>query len=76
MNLRYGGYMTMLTGFLMLIGNACWGGIRNFNELDIPFEEARLMPTFGWCFWLNLIAGTQRFLQSQLSTPSVSHILS
>jgi len=57
MNPRYGAYMTMIMGGFLLTGNLLWASIRNFNDLKIPFDNVILYPKFGWCFWLNLIAG-------------------
>lgn len=56
-NPRIGGVLMCLMGFLMIVGNLCWRFIRNPFDLKIPFEEGILEPKFGWCFWLNLIAG-------------------
>lgn len=56
-NPRFGAWMILLTGSLQIIANLCFGFIRNFNPLVIPFEDDKLEPHLGWCFWLNLISG-------------------
>jgi len=62
MNPRLGAYMTMIMGGFMLVGNILWASIRNFNDLVIPFDNhevgpVELEPHYGWCFWLNMVAG-------------------
>ncbi|XP_067935872.1 dual oxidase maturation factor 2-like [Watersipora subatra] len=57
MNPRLGGYMTMIMGGFLITGNILFSSIRNFNELVIPFESGKLEPVYGWCYWLNLVAG-------------------
>ena len=57
MNPRFGAYMTLIMGGFLISGNILWASIRNYNPLVIPFDNIKLAPTYGWCFWLNLIAG-------------------
>ena len=57
MNPRIGAYLTIIMGAFMILANIFWVSIRNANPLFIPFDNVALKPEFGWCFWLNLIAG-------------------
>ena len=61
MNPRIGAYLTIIMGAFMILANIFWVSIRNANPLFIPFDNVALKPEFGWCFWLNLIAGKFSF---------------
>jgi len=55
--IRWGGYFSLCTGGCMIIAVILFATIRNANELIIPFEDARLVFHWGWCFWLCLVTG-------------------
>ncbi|XP_062591374.1 dual oxidase maturation factor 1-like [Saccostrea cucullata] len=56
--LKYGAYMLMLTGGLMVSANITWATNRNPFELMIPFSaEHRLEFHYGPCFYVNLFTG-------------------
>lgn len=57
MVLRYGGYVSVMTGLSMLIGNIIYATYRNPNQLEIPFEDGHMRFHWGWCFWLSLVTG-------------------
>ncbi len=54
---RYGGYAMIVTGGLMLQTNLIYYLMVPSRPLLIRFEQAILTFSFGWCFWLVLIAG-------------------
>ena len=87
MVIKFGAYFMMMTGGCLLIGTALYGGIRNSNALVIPFTDENILRFhWGWCFWLNLVAGmsnlyfqnilmyTQMWPIQTISTP-VSHTI-
>lgn len=57
MVLRYGGYVSVMTGLSMLTANVIYGTLRNPEQLAIPFEDGRMMFHWGWCFWLSIVTG-------------------
>ncbi|XP_077988774.1 dual oxidase maturation factor 1-like [Glandiceps talaboti] len=57
MVVRYGAYFLAMTGGTMLLGNLIYATLRDGEILAIPFEDATLTFSFGWCFWLTLITG-------------------
>ena len=54
---RYGGYGMIATGGLMLLTNLTYYLNIPSRPLMIRFEGSVLSFSFGWCFWLVLIAG-------------------
>lgn len=57
MVLRYGGYVSVMTGLSMLTANIIYGTYRNPEQLAIPFENGSMMFHWGWCFWLSIVTG-------------------
>ncbi|XP_066271274.1 dual oxidase maturation factor 1-like [Branchiostoma lanceolatum] len=58
MFIRYGAYFMMLTGGVMLLGNALFHFLRFGPVLAVPMGTATLVFHYGWCFWLNLVVGS------------------
>ncbi len=54
---RYGAYTMQITGVIMLLTNAIYALLLPRKPLLIPFEGENLTFTYGWCFWIVLIAG-------------------
>jgi len=54
---RYGAYTMQITGVIMLLTNAIYTLLLPRKPLVIPFEGENLTFTYGWCFWIVLIAG-------------------
>lgn len=58
---RYGAYMMLLTGGLMLCTNLLYYLSVPSRPLVIRIEDAVISFSFGWCFWLVLAAGKQAY---------------
>ncbi|RWS13957.1 dual oxidase maturation factor 2-like protein [Dinothrombium tinctorium] len=54
---RYGVFTMQITGVIMLLANAVYALLLPRKPLTIPFEGGTLTFAYGWCFWINLIAG-------------------
>lgn len=54
---RYGGYMMVLTGALMISTNILYYLLLPSRPLVIRFEDVLLTFSLGWCYWLVLVAG-------------------
>ncbi|RWS26066.1 hypothetical protein B4U80_07132 [Leptotrombidium deliense] len=54
---RYGVFAMQITGAIMLLANAVYAILLPRKPLSIPFEGGTLAFSYGWCFWINLIAG-------------------
>ena len=57
---RYGAYMMVVTGGLMVAACALYTCLKPSRPLAIRFEDAVLNMSLGWQFYLVLIAGTLR----------------
>ncbi|XP_054707267.1 dual oxidase maturation factor 1-like isoform X2 [Uloborus diversus] len=55
---RYGAYAMVLTGLLVLSANAIYALLLPKIPLIIHFEVQVLTFSFGWCFWILVVAGT------------------
>lgn len=58
----YGAYMMIMTGGLMLLTNLIYYVNIPSEPLVIRFEDVMVTFSFGWCFWLVLIAGKSFYL--------------
>lgn len=54
---RYGAYLMILTGGLMLLTNLLYYIMLPSQPLVIRFEDAFVSFSFGWCYWVVLIGG-------------------
>ncbi|XP_037960957.1 dual oxidase maturation factor 1 isoform X2 [Teleopsis dalmanni] len=54
---RYGAYMKVLTGILLMTTNFGYHCLLPKRPLTIFLEGGRLEFKFGWCYWLLLVAG-------------------
>lgn len=54
---RYGAYTKIVTGLLLISTNLGYSWLVPKPPLIIIVEGGRLTFHFGWCFWLNLVAG-------------------
>lgn len=54
---RYGAYMAVLTGALMMSTNLLYYLLIPSRPLMIRFEDTVVSLRFGWCYWLVLFAG-------------------
>lgn len=61
---RYGAYTKIVTGLLLISTNLGYSWLVPNPQLVIIMEGGRLTFTFGWCFWLTLVAGTFYFLHT------------
>ncbi|XP_076824854.1 dual oxidase maturation factor 1-like isoform X1 [Clavelina lepadiformis] len=56
--LFYAGWMFLITGGLMLVGNIIWASIKwGSQPLVIPFEDGHIEPHYGPSFYLVLAGG-------------------
>ena len=54
---RYGAYMVTLTGFTLLFCNFLYFKLLPPRPLMIRMEQSVLTFSFGWSFWLVMVAG-------------------
>ena len=54
---RYGAYLMMSTGIMMLFSNFLYYWLLPMKPLHIHIEGVLLSFDLGWCFWLTLVAG-------------------
>ena len=54
---RYGAYMMVVTGALMVAACALYTCLKPSRQLAIRFEGAVLNMSLGWQFYLVLVAG-------------------
>jgi len=54
---RYGAYMMVLTGALMISTNILYYALLPSRPLIIRFEDVLLTFSLGWCYWLVFTAG-------------------
>lgn len=55
---RYGAFTMTLTGWTMLFACSLYYWMLPQKPLEIHFEEAVISLRLGWCFWINILAGT------------------
>ena len=63
---RYGAYMMVLTGALMISTNILYYILLPSQPLIIRFEDVLLTFSLGWCYWLVFIAGISTKLETEL----------
>lgn len=54
---RYGAYLVFLTGLTLLFTNFLYSQLLPSTPLQIRMEQTILMFSFGWSFWLVMVAG-------------------
>lgn len=54
---RYGAYMMMLTGALMILSVIIFWCLKPVIPLAMRFEEVIITFRLGWCFWITLVVG-------------------
>ncbi|MCL4134456.1 UNVERIFIED_CONTAM: hypothetical protein GTU68_013961 [Idotea baltica] len=54
---RYGAYLMMLTGYLMIISAILFWSLKPKTPLVMRFEETLITFHLGWCFWMTLVVG-------------------
>jgi len=55
---RYGAFTMTLTGWTMLFACSVYYWMLPHRPLEIHFEGAIISLCLGWCFWINILAGT------------------
>lgn len=60
---RYGAYLMTATGAMMLFSNFVYYWLLPSNALVIHIEDVTITFELGWCFWLILVAGIEKYLR-------------
>ncbi|XP_012943062.1 uncharacterized protein LOC101855368 [Aplysia californica] len=58
----YGAYMFALTGVAMILACVAYHSCQNGQPLAITFSGVELTVSYGWCYWLTLVAGSVTFV--------------